>query len=111
MREIKFDEKEVEWCVHYLAETEKEYGKAKGRMKAAEPRKKTAKATAYLKAEGTQGDREQQAYVSQEYIEAVNEIYNATMDYEILDTGRRRAELTIEVWRSLNSARKKGNIV
>jgi len=105
------DENKVETCIHYLADTEDAFGKAKARMKISEPLKKTAKARAYLKAEGTQGEREQKAYISDEYIEAVNEIYEATMDYEIINKKRERAELTIEVWRSLNSARKKGNIV
>lgn len=104
-------EKQVEKALTYLAETDESCAKAKARMKASEQLRKTAKATAFLKAEGSQGVREQEAYASLDFTESINEIYNATVDFETLSNKRLRAQLTIEVWRSLNSARKKGNIV
>ena len=103
-------EQQVQKAIDYLTKTDEPCAKAKARMKVSEQLRKTSEATAFLKATGSGVVRKQEAYASQEFIEATNEIYNATMDFEIMANKRKRAELTIDVWRSLNANQRRGNI-
>lgn len=94
----------------YLAETDEPSATARARVKALEQRRKTVKAIQYLSSTGTQGDKEQKAYASQEYQDIVNEYENAVADAELYANKRSTKELIIEVWRSINAGRRKGNI-
>lgn len=100
----------AEKALDYMASTEDSCAKAKGRMKVADQLRKTAKAVAFLRHEGTGVVREQEAYASQEFIDAVKEIDDSTVDYEILNLRRKRAEWTIEMWRTQNANQRRGNI-
>lgn len=50
--------------------------------------------------------QERDAYASEEYLEAVNTLFDATRDYEHLRAKREAAKMRIEFWRSLNASHR-----
>jgi len=103
-------EAQVEKALLYLRDTDEEHAKAKARVKGLEQKRKTEKAIGYLKAEGTIAERESIAYSLGDYVQCVQDYENAVYDEQILTNKRKRAELTIEVWRSVNASYKRGNV-
>jgi roadblock/LC7 domain-containing protein len=106
------DLEQAERALKYLADTDEEVAARKARMTAVKERMKTTKAAEYLTAQGSSvKDREAVAETSTAYKAAIDELEEATLEFEIIKNKRLRAELTIEMWRSINSARNKGQIV
>jgi roadblock/LC7 domain-containing protein len=103
-------EGDVGRALAFMAESDEEYAVLVGRVKATEHLMKVAKAQAFLDAQGTMAEKEARALVSIEYADATDEHHDAVIAKETILAKRKRAELMIEVWRSLNSARNKGNI-
>ena len=104
------DENSVSKALTYLAETDEPYAVAAAAVKAQEHVLKMAKALEYLEAEGPVAQRDAIALASDEYRGAVNNYENVVATKEIMANKRKRAELTIEVWRSLNAAHRRGNV-
>jgi len=104
------NEDDVGKALKYLAETDKEYALAITRVKAMEYKIKTIKAVAYLEAKGTGLDKKAISESSVEYIQFTKDYESTVYDKELVSARRKRAELTIEVWRSLNANRRQGNI-
>lgn len=99
-------ENDVAQALRYLAETDEKYAKETARVKAMEFGIKTIKAITFLEAQGTIAEKEAQAYVSQPYKAWIVDYENAVADRETTTARRKRAEFTIEVWRSLNANRR-----
>ncbi len=97
----------------YIAETDEQHATAKALMKGLEKQEKTVKAKLFIEANGKGGVAEREAivYASPEYKEWIGKYEDSIVDYEILNNKRLREILIIDVWRSLNSSRNKGNIV
>ncbi len=107
------NEDRLQRALVYIAETDKPHAIAKAHMKGWEKQEKTIKGQAYLdipKKDMTDKEREAKSYVSDEYKGWISKYEDAVCDYEILNNKRLREMLIIEVWRSLNSSRNKGNI-
>ena len=98
-------------ALRYLAETDEKVSRAKAYMLGIDKQEKTILAINFLKTEGTVAEREANSRVSPEYKTWKEEYENAVVDYEILKNKRSTEVLIIEVWRSLNSQRRRGNIV
>ena len=100
----------AEKALHYLGETDVEFGKAKANMNGSKERLKTEYARAYLQTNNADkvDERKSHAYISNCYGMALKAFEDSTLDFEILKNKRLRAELTIEMWRSINSAKSKG---
>jgi len=105
-------EDRLQKALTYLAETDESHATFKAHMKGLEKQEKTVKGQAYLDTagKGTVAEREAIAYTSKEYKEWTGKYEDAVIEYEILNNKRLREQLVIEVWRSLNSSRNKGNI-
>lgn len=105
-------EDRLQKALHYLAETDEPHAQAKALMKGLEKQEKTVKARAFIEAKGQGGvaEREAIAVTSKEYTDWNGRYEDSIMDYEVLNNKRLREQLVIEVWRSLNSSRNKGNI-
>ena len=104
-----FELKDVEKAVHYLGKTDESYASAKARMIAGKERLKTVLAVSYLDANGSNvKERESEALCSKDYRIELDGYEEAILDFETMKNKRLRAELTVEIWRSLNSARTKG---
>jgi len=88
------------------------HAQAKALMKGLEKQEKTIKARSFIatKGEGGVAEREAISVTSKEYLEWHGRYEDSIMDYETLNNKRLREQLVVEVWRSLNSSRNKGNI-
>ena len=106
-----FELKDVERAVKYMADTDETYASAKARMIAGKERLKTVHAVAYLDAPGSNvKERESEALCSENYKLELEGYEESILEFETMKNKRLRAELVVEVWRSLNSARTKGVI-
>jgi len=92
-----------------LAEDEA-FGEAKGSVERYEILRKRAHQRAFVNAEGTVAERNAEATISDD-VEALDDAYIAALiRYETLKAKRQHAELCIEVWRTVESSRRKGNV-
>ena len=105
------DADKVGKALHYLATTDVEFAKLSAAVKALEHKGKVIRATTYLSSEGTIAEREARSLTSLAYKEFLGDLENTITDRETLAAHRKLAELNIDVWRSLNSARSKGQII
>ena len=104
------DEK-LQKALTYLVETDESCARARGLLAGLERQEKTVKALEFLKHPALKiAEREALAYASARYREHCEEISNAMADYEIMRNRRLTAELIVEVWRSENANRRKGNV-
>jgi len=101
---------DISSALKYLAETDEPYAKAKGYEVGLKYKVKVAKSLAYLKTTGKVAQREAESLTSEEYATAIENHENAIIDCETYRAKRKRAELTIEVWRTENANRRTGNV-
>jgi len=102
------DEHDIAKALYYLAETDEKYAVLIARVKALEYQVKTIKAFGFLNASGTVGEKTAISESSAPYKAWIEDYENAVADKETITAKRKRAELTIEVWRSLNANRRQG---
>jgi len=95
----------------YLAETDEKCAKAKAYLSGLEEQTKTIFGMEYLQVSGPVEERKAKAYVSKPYQDHLAKIVEATTDYEIMRNKRLTEELIVDVWRSINAARRTGNII
>ena len=103
-------EKDVSKCLDYLKQTDEEEANLGAMVKGLEEYKKVVKALAFLDAGGSAAERTEKAYASEEYKLFIEKMENARADHDIILNKRKTAELTIDVWRSINANQRKGNI-
>lgn len=102
-------EKTVGAALEYLAETDEAFAISRAGVEMEKHRLKVARAVAMLESgEKSAAAQETHALVSENYRYALERLENVTVDYEIMAAKRKRAELTIEVWRSVNANRRQG---
>lgn len=97
-------------ALNYLKSTDIAAAKAKCLYEALDDQKKTVLAIVFMAAKGGAGERAKNAEGSEEYILHLDKLHNARLDFETLRNKRKSAELQIEMWRSVNSNQRKGNI-
>lgn len=102
--------RDAEKALDYLVETDEKSAQAKALMLFIEDKKKTVKATQMANMDGSISGREMEALASDEYKAVCDEYRDAVYDYEMLRNRRKSAELTIELWRSMNANRRQGNV-
>jgi len=105
---MPISEERAEAAVEFLRDTADRYGKARGYSAFCEANLRRVKALEMASKAGGVGEREAAAYASTAYGEALEALQNSVADYETLRAKRDAAQMTIEVWRSQNSARKAG---
>jgi hypothetical protein len=105
------DDNAMERALNYLGSTDEAAATAKSLSECLSEQRKTIKATLFLSADGkTNQVREMQAYAHADYKRHLDVMAEAVLDYEILKNKRLRAVATIDVWRSTNANRRKGNL-
>jgi hypothetical protein len=97
-------------ALSYLALTDTYYATSIGKVKALEYQIKTIKALVYLETKGTIAEREARSHSSEAYRAFVSNYEDAVIERETISAKRKRAELTIEVWRSINANRRQGAV-
>ena len=101
----------AEKAIEYLAESEQEYARLKALVKYAPERLKMYLSNLEMESdEPTQAGKKTAALAHSEYEQTVNSFETITQEYNEIAEKRRRAELMIEMYRSVNSALKRGNV-
>lgn len=101
----------MEKALRYLAETDIECANKKGVYEGLLDQRKTVIAIEFSFAKGGAELRKMHAYASDTYTDHMAKVNIALVEYESLRNKRRTEELVIDVWRSVNSSRNKGQIV
>lgn len=109
-RETMISDDRLQKAMTYLAETDEPAAKAKALVEGLKIQEKTIIALAFLKSEGTNQEREMQARVDNEHILWRAKYAEAVADYELYRNKRKTEELVVEVWRSINANRRRGNV-
>lgn len=102
------DESMAEKALDYLASTDASCAMAKGVVKGLEYRLKVARAVEFLTATGTMAEKEATALASTSYVDLVYKYEEAIIEFETIAAKRERAVLTVDVWRTESSNRRKG---
>ena len=102
--------KDAEAALNYLAGTDEDYARAKTLYDALSEQRKSIAAIEYGKLQGSAAEKTQQALASTAYQEHIQAIRDAQLEFEIVRNKRITNQAVIEMWRSVNSARQKGNI-
>lgn len=101
----------AEKAIDYLRDSEQAYASLKAQHQALKERIKITESSRILDSnEKTQGMKEHDARSSEDYLLAVSEWESILQEFYLVEAKRKRAELTIEMYRSVNSALKRGNI-
>lgn len=108
---MQVKDESVEKALHFLAETEEGYAKAKATRIFLEETQKTVKATLFMDApDGSVASREAHAYTQGAYTGHCEKLRDAVYDEELLRAKRLRYELSVEVWRTQEASRRRGNV-
>lgn len=105
---IEYNDAQV--ALDYLISTDVEFARAKTLYDSLCDQKKTVAALEYGRLTGSAAEKNQQALASESYVLHLSAIRDAQMEFEILRSKRLSNQAVIEMWRSINSARNKGNV-
>ena len=107
----KINVERMEKGLKYRATTDEPCAKLKESVERAAFKAKRVKASIFLHEEGTVAERNAKAEDSHEYDEAMEGYFRSLASHEAMKNKRATEEIVIEVWRSLNAGRNRGNIV
>ena len=103
---------DMEKALNYLSESELEWSELKANKETEHKRLEITLASGIIESsESSQAGKKVDSQDSQAYKEAVEDSRQVLEAFYLIDAKRTRAMVTIEVWRSLNSSRNKGNII
>jgi hypothetical protein len=105
---INYDD--AEKALRYLVKTDEDAARAKVLYEGLYQQRKTIRAMQFLNATGSAAERTEKANASIEYQEHLQLIKDAQIDFEILKNKRDSNVRITDMWRSVNSNQKKGNI-
>ena len=109
-RQIMINYDHAAKALTYLVETDEEAARAKVLYEGLYEQRKTIRAIAFLNSSGSAAERTERALASESYQEHLLLIKDAQIEFEILRNKRFTNQSIIEMWRSVNSNQKKGNI-
>ena len=105
------DQAKAEAALAFLADTDADCASAKSLLEGLTRQERTIKSVAFLDAIGSVAERNARAEVSVAYTEHTKKVEAAVLDYHTLRNRRDTAVMVIEFFRTLESSRRKGNIV
>ena len=101
-------EEDAERATQYLVDTAFPYGLARARVAKADAMLRHVKAIAMRSSgEDAASKQERDAYASDEYKAAIDELFDATLEAEKMRAAREAAVIRVDFWRSVN-ARQRG---
>ena len=102
----------AEKALQYLADSESEYASLKAQHQALKERIKIIEHQGILDStEKAATMKRSDSLASRAYEDAVTDWEETLELYELIAAKRKRAELTVEMFRSVNSAMKRGNMI
>jgi len=109
MSELTMEQK-VKKAIDHLAATDIPHAKARAEYHALSELRKTVRAFCFQEAKGGVKEREMAAECATEYIEHIDKIKKAEIDFHILHNERKSSELVVELYRTYSANVRKGNI-
>ena len=103
-------ENRVEEALIKLSSTDESHAAWAGQVKYLEEGLKQAKSHSFLLADGTVAEREAKAKASLKYNQAVLDHIQAFKDFKLIDNQRNHEIRIIDIWRTLSSNRRQGNM-
>jgi len=103
------DEK-VQLAVDYLASTDESHAKARAEYNALSELRKTVRAFCFDESKGGVAERTMAAERHDSYIAHIEKIKQAEIEFHTMHNKRKRAELTIDLYRTCSANVRKGNI-
>jgi hypothetical protein len=97
----------MEAAMGFLAETDLPYAEAKTQVLRSEIFAKRVRARVFLVEEGSVEVRKAKAEANNDVADVDEGLIEATLKYEELKARRQRAEILIDVWRSVNASQRK----
>ena len=107
MRIDELNESKVGEILNYLARTDEEYAAAKANLESAEILRKRVRQRIWHDADGTAGERAAEAEIHDDTQAADDAYISALRAFEALKAKRQRAELYIDVFRTLEASRRR----
>lgn len=104
------DEDRVTKALQYLAMTDTEAAKAKAKAEVMKKHDKTVKAYGFLDASGTVAEREAKSVTTDQWRKYEKDLQEAIVDSETMQNKRDTEKGIVEVWRTEQANRRKGNI-
>ena len=102
----------MEAALNYLAESEEKYAELRANKDIDHKRAEIVLSSGIIDSNETSvAAKKVDSMVSEDYKMSINDYHQSLEDFYLIDAKRSRAMITIEVWRSINSSRNKGNIV
>lgn len=96
--------------MNFLANTDAKLAQFKGEVMRTEFMAKAAEALVYKSLDGSIEDRKQGVRLAPEVSAAWEANWKAVVEFEKLKARRERAFMTLEIWRSVEASRRRGNI-
>jgi peroxiredoxin len=101
------DQKRMEAAMEFLADTDEEFAQEKMELEKAAILQKRSRARCFLMADGSVEQRKATAETAAD-TQAADDAYIACVKvYETLRAKRQRAELVLDIWRSLEASRRR----
>ena len=100
----------VEKAVKFLADTDESHAKLKAEVNSLKDLRKVVWSYEMIDAEGTGEVRKAKAYAARSYTDHITLTKNKEAEFVELNNRRERAFRTIDLWRSFNANRNKGNV-
>lgn len=101
---------DAEKALRYMVDSDEEFARAKTLYDALSEQRKSIAALEYGKLTGSAAEKNQQALASEVYQLHLQAIRDAQIEFEILRSKRLTNMCIIDMWRSVNSNQRKGNI-
>lgn len=107
MTEGGIDQSRMEGAMNFLAETDETYAEAKTSLLRTEILCKRVRAREFVAGEGSVEQRKALAEGQPAVGAADDDLIAATLEFEKLRARRQRAEILIDVWRSIEASRRR----
>ncbi len=103
-------EEDAELAVKYLASTDESHARARAEYNALSELRKTVRAFCFGELKGGVAERTMAAECHPDYVAHIEKIKQAEIAFHLLHNKRKRAELTVEMYRTWSANSRKGNI-
>lgn len=104
------DEQQAQAAINYLASTDESHAMARAEYNALSELRKTVRAFCFESSSGGVKEREMAAERHDDYIAHIEKIKAAEIVFHTLHNKRKRAELTVEMYRTWSANVRRGNI-
>ena len=101
---------DIDKIVSYLAATVESYSKLQAEISYGEDMLKSIKGIYISKSELSVSKATEDFYASANYLNHIKKLHTINLELFELRNKRKTAEMKIEVWRTLEASRRKGNI-